>query len=181
LSPGQTRFGPDGKPIAAAPAAAGTGAAGARLSATAIDKVAGADTALASISRINELYPRYQAQLGPIAGRLSSAQQVTPFADEGYAEFAAEITTLKNSVIKAITGAQMSEPEAKRIMGQIPDTTNQPAVFKARLASTTRNLEMLKRRLIELSGGSVGDEAEAGAVAPSGELRVGPYVGRVKP
>jgi hypothetical protein len=146
-----------------ASAAAG-GAGGAKLSAGAIEKIAGADTALGSLSKIEELLPNYAKTLGPVAGRFAQTRQNFPGASEGFAEFAAEVATLKNAVVKATTGAAMSEPEAKRIMTQVPDLTNQPEVFRARLVATRRNLDTLKRRTIELSGGTV----EPDPAAPAG-------------
>lgn len=129
---------------------------GAKLSATAIEKIAGVDSSLSMLDDIERLLPSMLSSIGPIQGRLTSVQLKTGVGvTEELAEFAAQITGLKNAVIKAITGAQMSEPEAKRIMGQIPDLDNPDAVFRARMATTRRNLETLKRRTIELSGGSM--------------------------
>lgn len=157
---------------------AGAGAGGAKLSAAAVEKVAGAETALGSAATIEKMLPSFEGSLGPVYGRIQQTKQLTGMADQGYAEFAAEIATLKNAVVKATTGAAMSEPEAKRILQQVPDLTDQPAVFKARLAATKRNLEMVRRRTIELSGGSV-DWAAPGAASPS-EMKIGPYTVRVK-
>ena len=44
----------------------------------------------------------------------------------------------KNSIIKAITGAQMSEVEAKRIIQQIPNENASPSAFKAGLKRAWR-------------------------------------------
>jgi hypothetical protein len=133
--------------------AAKTGAEGAKLSAAAVEKVAGADTALGSAAKIAELLPSFEGSLGPVYGRVQQAKQGTALADSGYAEFAAEVATLKNAVVKATTGAAMSEAEAVRILEQVPDLTQQPAVFKARLATTKRNIQKLRDSTITLSGG----------------------------
>jgi hypothetical protein len=116
---------------------------------------------------------------------MASGSLMLPGADQGLAEFVAEVATLKNAVVKATTGAAMSEPEAQRIMSQVPDLTNQPAVFRARLASTRRNLETLKRRTLELSGGAVAAPQAASAPDMSGlrqgmgrTFREGPYTGQ---
>jgi hypothetical protein len=178
----ETILGPDGKPrivrrsqaVGQAPAPGADGAG--KLSAAAVEKIAGADTALGSAKTIGDTLSKYESKLGPLAGRLASGSLMLPGADQGFAEFAAEVATLKNAVIKATTGAAMSEPEAQRIMSQVPDLTNQPAVFKARLTSTIRNLETLKRRTLELSGGSVGPAEPAQAETG----RIGPYTYRVK-
>ncbi len=74
---------------------------------------------------------------------------------EDEADFRAENSTLKNQVIKMITGAQMSEPEAQRIMKQIPDPENPPTVYEARLKRTRENVYMMaqkRRQILEGSG-----------------------------
>jgi hypothetical protein len=143
-------------------ASGSSGAGGAKLSATAIEKVAGVDQSIGMLDDIDRLLPKMGGFVGPLDGRaakmrLATGAGVTP----ELAEFDAQLTGLKNAVIKATTGAAMSEPEAKRIMGQLPDLSLPEEVFKARLATTRRNLELLKKRTIELSGGSV-DAPKAG-------------------
>lgn len=129
---------------------------GAKLSATAIEKVAGVDQAVGMLDDIERLLPKMRGNIGLVSGRVAGARLATGAAlSEDLATFDAQITGLKNAVIKATTGAAMSEPEAKRIMGQLPDMTQPEQVFKARLATTRRNLELLKKRTIELSGGTV--------------------------
>jgi len=132
---------------------------GAKLSATAIEKIAGIDQSLNVVKSLNEL--KKPEWLGPIAGRQARYSINIPgvkVSDE-LARFAAETATLKNSVVKAITGAQMSEPEAKRIMQQVPDFEDKPNVWQQKLEATKENLSTLKRRTIELSGGSAGTES----------------------
>lgn len=164
-----------GQDLTDARAAKTGGPDGVKLSAAAVEKVAGADTALGSANWIDTNLSRFENSLGPIYGRAQQAKQKTPLADKGYAEFAAEVATLKNAVVKATTGAAMSEPEAQRILQQVPDLTDQPDVFRARLAATKRNLQTIKQKTIEYSGGG----AAAPAAAPT-ETRIGPYVVRVK-
>ncbi len=121
------------------------------------EKVAGTDAALHSLEKIEVLYSTkadVNENIGPVAGRVQKARQTLPFIDptsEDFAEFSAEISTLKNSVIKAVTGAQMSEPEAKRIMNQVPDITNKSVDFEARLVATKENMTFLRNRILELS------------------------------
>ena len=95
-----------------------------------------------------------------MTGRTRKAQQTAPGidADKDFAAFDAELTTLQNSVIKSITGAQMSEPEAARIMGQIPQITDKPDVFEQKLKSTRANLERIKSGTLQYaSGGATAD------------------------
>lgn len=103
---------------------------------------------LAGLNRLRELAPTTGALsvwVGPVQGRVNSLKLTTPGVDVDpkMAEFFAETAAIKNRMIRAITGAQMSEPEAKRIMSQLPDIGQKPGVFLARMAATERNLEAL--------------------------------------
>lgn len=102
---------------------------------------------LEGVDRLAELFkPEY---VGPLTGRARSIGQQIPGVpvDPGYAEFEAETAALRNAIIKAITGAQMSEPEARRIMQQIPNIQDKPEVWAAKLTATRRNLDALNARL----------------------------------
>lgn len=127
---------------------------GGKLAAAAIEKIAGIDQSLSIANNLEKLVS--DDWLGPAAGRYAKAKIATPGVPVpgDLARFAADSATLKNSVIKAITGAQMSEPEAKRIGEQIPDFTDKPNVWREKLAATRDNLKVLKKRTIELSGGT---------------------------
>lgn len=151
-----------------AAASGGSGAGGAKLGVGAVEKIAGVDQSLAMLDDIDRLFPKMTGNVGVLDGLKAQAKLRTGIGiDEDLATFAAQITGLKNATIKALTGAAMSEPEAKRIMQQIPDLTNPESVFKARLATTRKNLELLKKRTIELSGGSV-EPAGGGGNDPMG-------------
>lgn len=157
-------------------AGAGSGGGGAKLSAAAIEKVAGVDQSLGMLDDIERLTPSMAGYIGPLDGRAAKARIATGVGvTQDLAEFDAQITGLKNAVIKATTGAAMSEPEAKRIMGQLPDLSQPEAVFKARLATSRRNLEMLKKRTIELSGGSVAPDTTSAPKKLSAEELIKKY------
>ena len=69
------------------------------------------------------------------------------------AEFYAQEATLKNKVIKQITGANMSVQEAGRIMDQIPSRNNPGKSWRAKMKQTKKNIGFLeKRRLANLKG-----------------------------
>jgi hypothetical protein len=109
------------------------------------EQVVGNEASLDTLSIIESLYnPKY---VGPLVGRAYLAGQQVPGLEQDaiFAEFAAEVATNRNTVIKAITGAQMGEPEADRIRQQIPDISNPPAVFLARMKATKRNMENMNR------------------------------------
>jgi hypothetical protein len=128
----------------------------AKLPAAIAEKVAGIEQSLSVLQDLERL--KKDDWLGPIAGRVTQARIDVPgmAVAPDLARFAAQTSTLKNAVVKAITGAQMSEPEAKRIMQQIPGLTDKPEVWTERLNTTRENLTLLRRRMLELSGVSSG-------------------------
>jgi len=72
--------------------------------------------------------------VGPVAGRLNTAAQIFDVtASDKRANFISAVNSYRNSMIKAITGAQMSEPEAARIMKQLPNEKMSVTDFKAKL------------------------------------------------
>lgn len=87
--------------------------------------------------------------IGPAEGRARAMGQNVPGlpVNQTFADFEAASAAFRNAVIKAITGAQMSEPEANRIRQQIPDVTNKPEVWRSRAAQTMKNLRDLKNRV----------------------------------
>lgn len=120
-------------------ASAGGGQAQPGLSPSQRTQVASTEQGLDSLTEIERLFkPEY---VGPATGRIRAIGQKIPGVpvNEEFSQFQAEVAAMRNATIKAITGAQMSEPEAKRIREQIPEITDKPEVFKAKLAATRRN------------------------------------------
>lgn len=183
LSAGTARRGQD---LTAAQAAARLKAdaanGGAKLSASAVEKIASVDQSVGMLDDIERLLPSMGGSIGPMDGRVAKARITTGVgASPELAEFDAQLTGLKNAVIKATTGAAMSEPEAKRIMGQLPDLSQPEAIFKARLTTTRRNLELLKRRTIELSGGTAQAPASEASSPPAKvDYRFNPKTGKLE-
>lgn len=98
-----------------------------------------------------------EADIGPAEGRFRQALHSMPGGiavldyfnqePERFAAFNAATRAFQNAMIKAITGAQMSEPEAKRIMGQIPNVTDNPVDWLAKYDESVLNLQDLENRL----------------------------------
>jgi hypothetical protein len=102
--------------------------------------------------------------VGPVAARAGKLTKfVDALTDEQRVAFYGNVAEYKNSIIKAITGAQMSEQEATRIIQQIPDENASPRAF---LAGVKRAHDMTRRRMgqmekaIARSGGIVRGEDE---------------------
>ncbi len=93
--------------------------------------------------------------VGPLQGRLNTAAQTfDKTASTKRANFITGLASYRNSVIKAITGAQMSEPEATRIMKQLPNEKMSETDFKAKLRLSRLLLEQgLEKRRKQLSAG----------------------------
>ena len=83
-------------------------------------------------------------------------------------EYLANVATARGDVlenvnftIKAITGAAMTEPEAKRIGATLPGVNDSPTVFKAKLKrSLSRTRAAVARYHLWKSGGGQGDPSQ---------------------
>lgn len=113
--------------------------------------------------------------VGPIEGRARPILQKMPFvpADKGLADFQADTATLRNAIIRAITGAQMSQPEAERIMAQIPSLEDKEDIWQSKAASTMNNL---RSTLLHKGGGGAG--ASGAGAKPSGNIKSVTEVGK---
>lgn len=133
------------------PASAGKGAP---LSATAQDRLTGIQSSLSIMPQLEALFPGVESMLGPAEGRGRQMGQKIPGVpvNKDFARFDALSATLQNATIKAITGAQMSEPEAQRIARQIPMPTDKPEVWRQKFQATMENLRVMEQRILELSG-----------------------------
>jgi hypothetical protein len=121
-----------------------------------------ADAALSQIEQLGNLYD--DKFVGPISARAYSAKTMVPEGllnavgaplDPLRSEFKAQSAAIKNQMIKLITGAQMSNEEAGRILASVPDDTLNPTEWKARYASTRHNAQILHQIM---AGGLSKDE-----------------------
>lgn len=111
-------------------------------------------TALGQSQAIGGLYrPEF---VGPLSGKraaiASALGQPAALAGirlyPGESDFKAALAIYRNAVINALSGAAVSESEAKRMKQQIPAEDNPSEVFEARLRQTEGNLRRVaaKRR-----------------------------------
>lgn len=119
--------------------------------------------------KIEQLGKRFNPDwVGPGTSTLYKAKEhmpgVLPFSGipEGYGDFVALQTDLQNNMIKLITGAQMSEPEAARILRQIPSQDDRPEMWMPKYKQTQANAKMLLD-LIHRQTGTPGGPAAPGA------------------
>lgn len=114
---------------------------------------------LSTMDLIDKLGKNYSADwVGPVRGRAGALMESysgmpgVPEIGQDEAQFRADVTTFNNKLIKEITGAQMSEPEAARILSQAPGLNNPDPVFRARMKATRENLKMIAKRRREVLG-----------------------------
>ena len=108
------------------------------------------EASLDALDRLKAMYDTgAKSTIGPAMGRLRTAGQKIPGvpSDETFSNFAAATSSFRNAVIKAITGAQMSEPEANRIRQQIPEVTDKPTDWLAKYEQTKKNLADIENRI----------------------------------
>jgi hypothetical protein len=108
------------------------------------------EVGLDQLDRLETMFHAGASELiGPLAGRGRAIGQQLPGVDidPKFNDFAAATAAFRNAVIKAITGAQMSELEARRIREQIPDISDKKEVWLAKAQQTRLNLGDLSNRL----------------------------------
>jgi hypothetical protein len=109
------------------------------------EAVASYSQAKNTLSLITDSYK--EQFVGPLAGRFNSVEQWLGTNDPETGRFMSLVGTFNNAMIKAITGAQMSEPEAVRILGPLPTVKDNPALFltKLQVAAEAADLAMKSR------------------------------------
>ena len=120
--------------------------------AAAAERTAIAETraSIDALNNIKELYDNAKTRTGPIAGRLDPVLGTFGWTTNEQEDFMAATSAFRNQIIKEITGAQMSEVEAKRILKQVPQETDPPARWEAKWRQSKKNLEMLQKRRLEI-------------------------------
>ena len=119
-----------------------------KSSASERENLARGEASIAELDNLKGLFD--ESFVGPIAGRVGSVKDIFGGNKEKQSEFNAATFAFKNFIIKEITGAQMSEVEAARIMKQIPDVNNPPSVWKAKWKQSKRNVATLRKKRLEI-------------------------------
>jgi hypothetical protein len=71
---------------------------------------------------------------------------------EGYGDFIALQADLKNNVIKLVTGAQMGQQEADRILQQVPTEVDKPEIWKSKYKQTLKNVDYIESLIQQQTG-----------------------------
>ncbi len=138
----------------------------------AMTAVRDADTASTIVSRLMQI--KKDDWVGPGQETLAWAKAHVPgyTPDADWAEFYAKTAELKNMTIKAITGAQMSEPEARRIQQQIPLLSDKPVIWEQKAKATLDNLQQIRQDTLKLAGASPSLGGSAATPAGAGSRKV---------
>jgi len=123
-------------------------------SATEREALAETEGSLADLANLKSLFDNPQTGTGPVKGRIDPIAGLVGATSDEQEAFMAATSAFKNAVIKQITGAQMSEPEARRIMKQVPDITDPPTRWKAKYEQTKRNLNTIQKKRLSIQKGS---------------------------
>lgn len=128
-----------------------------------------------ALDNLKSLFDSIETRTGPFVGRIDPVKGLVGLTSDEQEAFMAATSAFKNAIIKEITGAQMSEVEAKRIMKQVPDITDPPARWKAKWEQSKKNLVFLQKRraeILEQSGLRAPGEAEQRikVLGPNGEV-----------
>jgi hypothetical protein len=131
----------------------------------------------AGLDRIADIASQFNpAFVGPAQGRWDAIRENIPDIpgtlddiDPKRATFRASVAGLKNDMIRLITGAAVSAQEQTRILQEVPDVTQRPEVFQARLEKTRQNRANLEARIAQATG-----YGQAPVNAPSGRGRGAP-------
>lgn len=103
-----------------------------------------------ALNNIKELFDSAKTRTGPIVGRLDPVLGLFNRTTQEQENFMAATSAFRNKIIEEITGAQMSEVEASRILKQVPQETDPPARWLAKWQQSKKNLEFLQKRRLEI-------------------------------
>lgn len=117
-------------------------------SATERKDISEAAASLDSLDNLGTLFD--SAFVGPFIGRAGQVKEIFGKNPDQQSAFLAATAIFKNAIIKQITGAQMGENEAKRIMKQVPSPEDSPKTWKNKREQSIKNIEFLKKRRAEV-------------------------------
>lgn len=113
-------------------------------------EIAKTNASLDALNNIKDLFDNARTRTGPIVGRLDPVLGLFNRTTEEQENFLAATSAFRNKIIEEITGAQMSEVEASRILKQVPQETDPPVRWRAKWQQSKKNLEFLQKRRREV-------------------------------
>jgi len=105
---------------------------------------------------------------GPLAGRVQGVQQLLPGGgDEDFNALEAKLSNIKSSFMRAISGANVSEQEVRRLSKFLPEATDQEVIIKNKLEALKNEMAGRKKATLETLG--ITPETEASEAKDSGK------------
>ena len=125
---------------------------------------------LATISDVRNAYEKVKSKIGPITYTFNEYMRKTPgiASDPDFVTFNTLLRGMGNLEIKRITGAQMSEQEAGRLLKGMATGGMKPGDFEAALAVMERNAT--RNRDVTLYGKVLATPTPASALTPPPDL-----------
>jgi hypothetical protein len=109
-----------------------------------------------ALDHIGEIKGLFKPEfLGRVRGTVGGVKEWAGLIGYDESRMRNEIQTMKNNVMRARAGLAVTESEAARIDKEVPDMTNSPTVFAARMDQTERNLLNLakkRRKILKQTG-----------------------------
>jgi hypothetical protein len=87
-----------------------------------------------------------------------------------WSDFSAASSAFENAVVKAITGAQMSNAERSRIIRQIPRTKDKPMVWMSKATQSSQNLKDLAERAAAVEAKKAKSQPAPAPTAPGNKV-----------
>jgi len=118
------------------------------------EKLIGGVNTIDQLNRVAELYD--PSLVGPTMGAMSELRASLPENWGGLspkqAALYGAISTFRNRLMNLISGAAVSPDEARRLISEMPDPSQDPAVFEERWANSYRNAEALAKTQRQVYG-----------------------------
>lgn len=152
-----------------------------RLSDKEVKDITAFDDGMRIIDDIENLYQNTDvtSDLGPYASRMEEASRYVPFMerDTDFVKMQQLVGIQLADYVKSISGAQVSEQEAQRLLKNIPNMQDKPQAFKAKLQQFRKELSDARKDYLENIGlqkeGAkkfLGKEDESKTKSPYGDI-----------
>lgn len=111
-----------------------------------VESVKGFETSLSAMDTIDNL--KSGVETGAFAGRAQGVGEIFGLSSEQFTQLKAETENVKAEFLKAMSGAQVSEQEARRLANIIPNTNDDDNVFIAKSKQFREVLERHKAQIM---------------------------------
>jgi len=121
-----------------------------------VEKVTAFDTGAQILTDIDSLVSTTNVEdmIGPYASRIENAKSAVPYMEknENFVKVQQLVGTQLADYVKSISGAQVSEEEAQRLLKNIPSVDDKPKEFKTKLKEFRKLLGMYREKYVSNIG-----------------------------